>query len=310
MHKIFLLLCLSLLLRAEDGMLKRSKVLMGTFASLSIGKSHKNLIKPTFNIIQNVENSLSSYKKSSIIFKLNKNKKASLDAYSYEALKESLVYYRQTNGYFDIAIGQITKDLYRFGAKERIVSNKELKNSSSSISQLVFNKNKAIIKGNIKIDLGGMGKGFGIDKAMSFLQNNGVKKALLALSGDIRCIGRCKIAVNNPLDIKQPLATFTMNNSGVSTSGNYNRYVQSKKYNHLINPKTKESEQKFISVTLVSKLPSATLDAYATAVSVMPTKKTYAFLDSQPLGYIILQMDKKLIISKNITKYITDLKLK
>jgi len=96
----------------------------------------------------------------------------------------------------------------------------------------------------------------------------------------------------------------------VSRSGNYNRYVKSRKYNYLINPKTKQSEQKFLSVTLVSNLPSATIDAYVTVASVMPVQKTYKFLNKQTLGYIILQADKKIIISPNITQYITDLKLK
>jgi hypothetical protein len=42
----------------------------------------------------------------------------------------------------------------------------------------------------------------------------------------------------------------------------------------------------------------------------MPVQKAYAFLDSQPLGYIVLQTDKKLIISKNLLKYVSNLKLK
>ena len=310
MLKLFLVACLFLTCNADIQLTQRSQVLMGTFVSISVDKHHKALLEPSFEIIKNIENSLSSYKKTSPIAKLNQNKKADLDAYSYEALKLSLQYYNETNGYFDIAVGKITKDLYHFGEKERVVSSKELQTSSTSIKGLRFDKHRASISNAIKIDLGGMGKGFAVDKVSAFLVKNSVKKAVIALSGDIRCIGKCKIAVNNPFDANQPLALFTMKNSGVSTSGNYNRYVKSKKYNHLIDPKTKQSEQNFFSVTLVSNLSSATLDAYATAVSVMPVKQAYTFLNSQPLAYIILQSDKKLIVSQNITKYISDLKLK
>jgi len=285
-------------------------VLMGTFASISIDEKDKELIQPSFAILKNVEESLSSYKKTSPIFKLNQNKMAQLDPYTYEAIQLSLRYYQQTDGYFDIAVGKITKDLYRFGVKERIVSKKVLQETLTSIDGLEFDEHKASLHTEIKIDLGGMGKGFGVDKVSAFLAQKGVKKAVIALSGDIRCIGKCKIAINNPLHVNTTLANFTMQNSGVSTSGNYNRYVKSTKYNHLINPKTKQSEQKFLSVTLISNLPSTTLDAYATAASVMPLKETYAFLNSQPLAYIILQSNKKLIISSNITNYVSDLKLK
>ncbi len=309
MHKILLLAFLFITCNADSQLIQRTKVLMGTFVSLSIGKEHKELLKPSFEIIKSVDNSLSTYKKNSPIFQLNYNKHTLLDRYSYESLKLSLQYYKETNGYFNIAIGVITKDLYRFGEKERVVSKIALKRSSTSIKALKFDEHEAFLGNGVKIDLGGMGKGFAADKVSEFLLQNKVKKAVIALSGDIRCIGSCKISINNPLDATHPLATFLMKNSGVSTSGNYNRYVENTKHNHLINPKTKESEQKFISITLVSKLPSATLDAYATAASVMPIKKAYAFLNSQKLGYIILQADKKLSISKNIAEY-TDLLIK
>lgn len=308
MYKLFLFTCLCLTCNAE--MIQRTKVLMGTFASISLDKEQKAFFRPSFEILQEVENSLSSYKASSPIFKLNHQRHALLNNYASEALQLSFMYYEQTAGYFDIAIGVITKDLYRFGEDEKLASQKELCNSSTALNQLALQGNKATLGGNIKIDLGGMGKGFGVDKVSEFLVKKRVKRAVIALSGDIRCIGKCKIAINNPLHVNATLASFTMQNSGVSTSGNYNRYVKSTKYNHLINPKTKHSEQKFLSVTLVSNLPSATLDAYATAASVMPVSKAYAFLDAQPLAYIILQADKKLIVSQNIRDYVTDLQLK
>jgi len=310
MYKFLLITCMLFTCNADTQMIQRSKVLMGTFVSISVDKHHKELLQPSFDIVKRIEDSLSSYKETSPIYQLNQKKNACLDKYSYEALKHALEYYKQTNGYFNIAIGKITKDLYRFGKKERIVPQSELEKSCTSIKGLTFNKYKAFLKNDTKIDLGGMGKGFAVDKVSRFLEHNKVKKAIIALSGDIRCIGSCKINVYNPLDAEHPLAVFIMHNSGVSTSGNYNRYVKTSKYNHLINPKTKRSEQKFISITLVSTLPSVTLDAYATAASVMPMQKAYKFLNTQKLGYIILQADKKLILSENITEYADLLKTK
>ncbi|MDQ7069017.1 MAG: FAD:protein FMN transferase [Sulfurimonas sp.] len=57
--------------------------------------------------------------------------------------------------------------------------------------------------------------------------------------------------------------------------------------NHLINPKTKESQKSFISLTLISTLPNSDIDAYATAASVMPKELAYRFLNSLDVGYII-----------------------
>ena len=310
MLRLLASLLLLTLLNAHAELVERQKVMMGTFVSIAVDMQHKELISPAFNLLQTIESSLSSFDKNSSIYKLNHDKSAKLDRYSYEALKLSFDYYKETDGYFDIAVGKITKDLYRFGLDERVASSKSLKKASTSISGLFFNQEEAIITDTIKIDLGGMGKGYGVDKLRAYLKANAVKHAVIALSGDIRCIGECPVAVNDPLREGAVLATFQMKNSGVSTSGNYNRYVKDVAHNHLINPKNKSSEKNFISVTLIAKLPSATLDAYATAVSVMPIKRAYAFLNAHQLAYIVLQSNKVLRVSKNIQEYVKDLKLK
>ncbi|QSZ43095.1 FAD:protein FMN transferase [Sulfurimonas aquatica] len=281
---------------------------MGTIVTLSLEENNKRHFKPAFEILNEVENSLSSYKKSSQISLLNKNKRATLDSYSYEALCLGLEYAKITDGYFNVAIGSITKDLYRFGEDERVPSRDELRRSDTSLNSLAFNKKEAHIDARVKIDLGGMGKGFGVDKVSDYLKEKSVSYAVIALSGDIRCLGSCTINVQNPFS-DEPFAEFETlkEEMGVSTSGNYNRYVKQMKNNHLINPKTKESQDNFISITLISELKSSDLDAYATAVSVMPRKQAYKFLDGLNIAYIILERDRKLVVSENIKEYVKDL---
>ena len=310
MFRLLASLLVFTLLNANAELVERQKVLMGTFVTISVDDAHSSLIESAFALLKNIDDSLSTFNKNSPIYRLNHNKSAKVNAYAYEALTLSLQYYKDTDGYFDIAVGRITKDLYRFGLDERVASTESLKQACTAISGLIFNKDEAIITDTIKIDLGGMGKGFGVDKVYGYLKKNGVKHAVIALSGDIRCIGKCPISVNDPLCEGEVLATFNIQNSGVSTSGNYNRYVKDKAHNHLINPKKKSSETNFISVTLIGQLPSATLDAYATAVSVMPKPKAYEFLDAQNLAYIILESNKQLVLSKNLVEYVQDLKLK
>ncbi len=310
--KSLLFLSVLLTLNASAEMITRTKVQMGTFVTITLDEQYKKRLTPAFSIVDLVDKSLSSYNKNSPIYILNHDKHAllysKLYSYTYEALVLSDNYYKKTDAYFNIAIGSITKDLYRFGDDERMPNTKELENSDVSFSALTFDENEAKITENIKIDLGGMGKGFAVCKVADYFRLHGVKKAKIAASGDIRCLGSCKIEINNPLDSK-PLASFDTkeDDMGISTSGNYNRYVKSAKNNHLINPKTKRSQNNFISITLVSKLPSSDLDAYATAVSVMPKRKAFSFLDSLEVGYIVLDNQKDLVVSENIELYVNDL---
>ena len=303
--KLFSLLLFFLCLNAEETLQTRTKVLMGTFASISLPESSKGLFKGAFATLNTIDNSLSSYKQNSPIYKLNIDKKADINLYTYEALLLSQKYYRESGGYFNIAIGSVTKGLYHFGEDERIPKDWELNASDTSFEALTFDKRSAKLGLGVKIDLGGFGKGYGVDRVTEYLKINGVRNARIALSGDIRCLGPCVININNPYSNKPLLHFFTTKDEmAISTSGNYNRFVGTEDNNHLINPKTKISQKTFISITLISTLPSSDIDAYATAASVMPKELAYKFLDSLDLAYVVLEKDRVLVISENISLYV------
>lgn len=67
MYKLFFIACLLFTCNADAKMIQRTQVVMSTFVSLSVDKEHIQLIKPAFAIIKSIENSLSSYKESSVI---------------------------------------------------------------------------------------------------------------------------------------------------------------------------------------------------------------------------------------------------
>lgn len=290
--------------------LSRTKVAMGTFVTISTNSKNKHHIEEGFNIINDVELSLSSYNPQAKIYQLNENKTVDLDMYTYEALALSRRYYKESDGYFNIAIGKVTKDLYKFGEEEQIPKRGEVTKANVSYKNLYFSKTKAFLQNSIKIDLGGMGKGYAVDKVGKYFKSHNIQNATIAASGDIRCLHECKIDVIDPFSDNSLLHFTTIERDmGVSTSGNYNRYVKSTQHNHLINPKLKSSQTNFISITLISKIQNSDLDAYATAASVMPIEKAYLFLEKFDLAYIIMQSDKKLRLSENISLFTKELLL-
>ena len=305
--KELLLLCLLFQIISAD-MITRTKVEMGTFVSISLDATDKKFVEDGFEIVEKINLALSSYDKNASIYKLNNKRFTSINNYTYKALTLSKEYYYKTDGYFDITIGSITKDLYRFGEDERVPSKESLHNAKVNFNGISFTKDSVSVKEGIKVDLGGMGKGYCVDEVASYFASNNLKDGIISASGDIRCLGICSIDIQDPFS-DDILASFTtkQKNSSISTSGNYNRYVDSTKYNHLINPKTKESQHRFISITLISNLSNSDIDAYATATSVMPLKKAYQFLDSLELAYIVLQSDGVLILSTNIENYTSKL---
>ena len=287
---VFILLLFVIYLLAQET--SRMQIIMSTFVTIKADSTYDKQVQNSFLIMKDVEKSLSSYSTNGKIYLLNKNKEVELDSYTYEALVLSKKYYEKTNGYFDISVGTITKDIYKFGEAEHLASETELKNAKINFNALIFDEKKAYLKDDVKVDLGGMGKGFGVDKVREYLKSEGIEKAVIAASGDIRCLGLCAIDIKNPFE-DGVLFSFKINKKdlGISTSGTYNRYVKTQKNNHLIDPKKKKSQTKFVSITLIGEADSADLDAYTTAASVMPKAKAYEFLDSLDVAYIVVQSD-------------------
>jgi len=286
---------------------------MGTFVSISLPQEQLALSSPAFKRLQEVEKALSSYDTEAEIYKLNHQQEVEISSDTYEALVLSKQYYKDSNTYFDISIGSITKGLFHFGENESVPSPAERLRARIDLSGLHFNKQKAWIAKGITIDLGGMGKGFGVDKAVDVLKNKGIEKGVVALSGDIYCFHQCDMAIQDPFS-PEAFVHFTMaqTNTSISTSGNYRRYVKSKDNSHLINPKTKSSQKSFSSITLISRTHSnADLDAYATAASVMPRYKAFTFLNRfEDIAYVVMDESKKIYKSKNLEYLVKELSWK
>lgn len=282
--------------------------MMGTYVTVSLEQDKLELSKAVFERLKKVEMALSSYDKNAEIYILNHEHETEISVDTYEALSLSRSYYEKTNGYFDITIGSITKGLFHFGEDERIPTPKELLEAKVDFKGLHFTRDRAWTEEGVKVDLGGMGKGFGVDKAVQLLKEQGMSRGVVALSGDIFCLHACEMSIQDPFT-DSILARFTMaqENTAISTSGNYRRYVQSSDYNHLINPKTRASQNTFASITLISDCYSnSDLDAYATAASVMPKHEAFVFLNFfRGLGYLVVTNDKKMVMNegfKTLTK--------
>jgi len=306
---LLLSLCLASALNASE-MLERTQVVMGTFATVELPNEQGRALQESFKILKTVEDSLSSYDPKADIYRLNHERRTILSAYSHEALQLSSRYYCESDGYFDITVGSVTKELFHFGEEERVAKSGELQKATIDFNGLHFDNKTARLDKGVTVDLGGMGKGYGVDKAAAYLRSEEISRGKIALSGDIRCLDSCNMAVQDPFG-EGAAATFTTRHpdTAVSTSGNYRRYVGDKSNNHLIDPKAKRPQQAFASITLVSLGSNSDIDAYATAASVMPREKAVAFLKRHDVGYLLITTSAERIVSDNIKRFVSDLHL-
>ena len=161
---------------------------------------------------------------------------------------------------------------------------------------------------NLTIDLGGIAKGYAVDKAIDILKKFGITSAIVNAGGDLRAIGLkpngemfC-IGVRHPRKENKIICSFYIKDKAVATSGDYERFIKINGiiYPHIIDPKTGYPSLKCQSVTIISN-DTLTSDALSTAVFVMGKEKGLKFLnENEEIEGIIIDKAGNMFISNRL----------
>lgn len=124
------------------------------------------------------------------------------------------------------------------------------------------------------IDLGAIGKGYGVDRAVRVLRSRGVRNALVNVGGDLYAMGLSaegdpwKIGVRSPNDPTRLATTLRAQDLAVATSGDYVQFFEhrGRRYHHLLDPKTGEPRRSAWRSVTVTAATCTAADAAATAV--------------------------------------------
>jgi len=160
------------------------------------------------------------------------------------------------------------------------------------------------------ITLGGIAKGYATDQALAILADMGIEHALVNAGGDMSTLGAkpggepWQVALVNPDNTSQSLATFTVNGQAIATSGNYERYFDPEKQaHHIIHPKTGYSANECISVTIITDNGTAA-DALATSVFVLGREEGMTLVESlDGVECLIVDNDRKIYRSSQLSRY-------
>ncbi|HEY5125253.1 MAG TPA: FAD:protein FMN transferase [Ignavibacteria bacterium] len=240
--------------------LSAKKFLMGT--EFEITAVHTNIdsckkaMYYAFKEVERIEKITSNYKDTTEISYVNRNafnNPVKISSELFGIIQRSIQYSDKYSGLFDITVGPLT-DYWGFNSEHPIETEPD-KNIIDSLLKFVGYKNIFLnltdtaitfLKEGLKIDLGGIAKGYALDKASEVMRNKGVNNFLINGGGDIYVSGRkskdlkWKVAIKHPRDNEKLAATVELENTGVLTSGDYERYriINGIRYHHIFNPKT------------------------------------------------------------------------
>lgn len=281
-------------------------------------KDGDRILKECEAILKDIDNKMSSQITSSEISKIN-NKAG--DAYvkvssdTYYVIKESINFSSLSNDTFDISVGPII-DLWAIGTENaKIPTEKEIKDKLSLVNYkdiLLDDDNNSVklAKKNMKIDLGGIAKGYAADKIYEYLKEEKLERALINLGGNIYVLGNKENNQPFSIGIQDPtkprgnsIGNVKVSNKSVVTSGIYERYLEknNKIYHHMLDPHTGYPfDNNLSSVTIVSD-KSIICDALSTTTFGLGVENGLKLVESlDGVDAIFITKDKKIYLSNNL----------
>jgi thiamine biosynthesis lipoprotein len=143
----------------------------------------------------------------------------------------------------------------------------------------------------MQFDLGGIAKGYAVDRAFRALRERGEDNFLINLAGNMRAHGRpgtsrpgWRIGIRNPFAEGAWFGTLVLaDGEGIATSGSYERYVliNGVRHGHILDPRTGRPVAGMISVTVVAA-SAMEADALSTALFVLGPDAGLGLLQSHP----------------------------
>lgn len=130
----------------------------------------------------------------------------------------------------------------------------------------------------LRLDLGGIAKGYGVDRAAAALRARGIRNAIVTVGGDLYALGNApggapwRVGIRSPHDRTALATTLEVSDRAVATSGDYERFFQWRgaRYHHLIDPETAAPRRTALRSATVLAAHAIDADAAATAVFGMP----------------------------------------
>lgn len=162
----------------------------------------------------------------------------------------------------------------------------------------------------VRIDLGGIAKGYSVDRGIQVLQALGYTRAYIGAGGDSRIIGD-RFGKPWIVGIRDPrkgegnvIARIPLVNAAISTSGDYERFFEENgvRYHHIIDPHTGHSASKVESATVIGPYATRTDGLSKTAFVLGPEKAMEIYNRLDDIDAIIVKLDGTIVYSKGMQR--------
>ena len=301
---------------------------MGTRASIELWSDSTADAQDSFSIVEaemhRIELVMSSYREDSELSAVNRlqaHRSLTLTSELYQLIQKSLYFSELSNGAFDITYASVGH-LYNY--RDHIQPDKHHIQSALALVDwqgVILNKKTQALtfaKEGMEINLGGIAKGYAVDRSIDLLVARGVVSAIVSAGGDSRMIGdrgavfnqegvaleddaevneKTKripwmVGIKHPRQDEGTALRMPLMDAAISTSGDYERYFfrGDERVHHIINPKTGYSAEGVVSASVIGP-ESSDCDVRSTTLFVLSMEKGIDLINTID-GYDAVMIDK------------------
>ncbi len=297
----------------------------GTFlleAYIEEGKEAQTaeLFSLCFTEVERIENLLTDFKESpfqKINDEAGKNP-VQVPSEIFNLIETSLQLSKSTHGVFDISyasIGHLWRK-YRLQNKEPDLAEISSCRDYVDYKKIILDpKNSTVFLPHpqMRIGLGGIGKGYAVDRAFELLYSKGPTNFLVNGAGDLRVHSDkdsprpWRIGVRNPFnpDPSIHMGVVQVKEGAVATSGDYVNFVnfQNKKFHHVLDPRTGLPSEGAVSATILAK-DALTADTRATVAMILGPSQGIEYLNQEGLVGFLVDKNGRVLMSQLAIKEI------
>lgn len=313
--QVVLLLLAAVLTGCEERpqSVSHSQLLMGTVVDIVVVAAPSRAepaIEAAFDEMLRIENLLSPHIEHSDVWRLShSDQPVSVSPETIQVLTLGRRIAELSDGAFDPGLGAL-KQLWGVETDTpRVPTNDEIRRALRGTGPTALRlEGRTVTKSDplLQVDLGGIAKGYALDRAVEILRQAGIRHASVNAGGDLRLLGNhgerpWRIGIQHPRRNRELLATLELADVAVVTSGDYERFFERDgvRYHHLFDPRTGQPARDCQSVTVVAG-EAMLADALATAAFVLGPARGIELLRQQQVEGIIVTADGELLVTAGL----------
>jgi FAD:protein FMN transferase len=283
---------------ARAAWMERTEAIMGTRCYVQLWADDpakgNEALDAVMAELRRIDNLMSHYKPDSQLSQINaraNQQPVQVDKELFDLIKLSTHYSQITEGAFDITYASVGY-LYDYPRHIR-PTEEQIRQALPAVNwrNMLLDEEHHTVRfehPGMRIDLGGIGKGYAVDRGVEILKARGFTHAVVTAGGDSRIIGDHMgrpwlVAIRHPDNPKKVVTRIPLSDAAMSTSGDYERYFDENgvRYHHIIDPRTGHSASKVRSATVIA--PTATqTDGMSKTAFVLGPEKALEIINRMP----------------------------